>query len=171
MRNSTEGDETRQCRDIRNRGPPTLRPRPGGAKAPRRTIAHSPIIPGNPTTGQRAKRPWRAAQEPLSRPHAGERQTHAEGAARKRGRAYPAGAPRYRYSTGRFPAARTGIRLPQGAGLSISCFPATRSDRRAGRMARRGFSPCRLHGAAFVVQFGNGRRAMSKLTEIPQFVL
>ena len=132
------------------------------------SFAHHPRKSNDRTTCEKT---LAAAQEPLSRPHAGERQTHAEGAARKRGRAYPAGAPRYRHSTGRFPAALTGIRQPQGAGLSISCFPATRPDLRAGRTARRRFSPCRLHGAAFVVQFGNGRRAMSKLTKVSQFVL
>ena len=42
------------------------------------------------------RRRRRTAQDALSRPHARERQAHAEGATRKRGHVYQAGAPRYR---------------------------------------------------------------------------
>ena len=40
------------------------------------------------------RRQGRASEDPLSRPHAGERQGHTEGAARKRSRTYQAAAPR-----------------------------------------------------------------------------
>ena len=58
----------------------TAVPRPPGARPPA-----ARFLP---------RRQGRASEDPLSRPHAGERQGHTEGAARKRSRTYQAAAPR-----------------------------------------------------------------------------
>ena len=73
------------------------RRRHGGAAGRRGRARRSLLARGGLRHRLLPRRRGRAAEDPLSRPHARERQAHAEGATRKRGRASPPGAPRYRH--------------------------------------------------------------------------